>query len=190
MRDLILAMYAAPLLVAAAWDLATFRIPNTLTIIYLALFPVAALLAPGPVDWLWHLAAFGLVFVVGLVLFSFRLFGGGDIKLLIVTGLWLGWGNLMDLMGWVSIAGGAVALLAIAEFSPIGQWLLARLHLPRAVIKPIEPGDDSAQTPHRHVSFLSRYIPDGLISFLSRHIPYGLGICVGGLMMASKLPLL
>lgn len=173
MHDLILAMYAAPLLVAAFWDLATFRIPNTLNLIYLALFPLAALLAPGPVEWLWHLAAFGLVFVVGIGLFSFGLFGGGDVKLLIVAALWLGWHHLLELVVWVAMAGGAVALLAVLEASPIGQWLLALLRLPRILVREevIETGEDSPRKPRRH-------------------IPYGIGICIGGLVMASKLPLL
>lgn len=175
--QLILAMYAAPLLVAAVWDLATFRIPNVLNLVYLALFPVAALLAPGPVDWLWHLAAFGLVFVVGIAMFSFGLFGGGDVKLLIVAALWLGWHNLLELVVWVSLAGGAVALMAVLETSPIGQWLLARLHLPRFVVKEeaVERDEGADETPPKKPR---------------RHIPYGIGICVGGLAMAGKLPLL
>lgn len=173
MDKLILAMYAAPLLVAAGWDVATFRIPNTLNLVFLALFPVAALLAPVPVDWLWHLAAFGLMFVIGLGLFALRLFGGGDVKLLIVVALWLGWDNLLPMAVWVSLAGGAVALLAVAETSAAGQWLLSLVRLPRVLVKedawPTEEGEPPARK--------------------RKHIPYGIGICVGGLMMAGKLPL-
>jgi len=165
-EHLVLAMYAAPLLVAAVWDIATFRIPNTLTVAYLVLFAIAALLAAGPVDWLGHLAAFGLVFAVGVCLFALRLFGGGDVKLLIVLGLWVGWANLLELAVWVSLAGGVVALLAVLEASPMGQWLLAVTGLPRALVLE-ERTDDKTR----------------------RHIPYGIGICVGGLMMAGKLPL-
>lgn len=171
--NLTLVLYAAPLLVAAAWDIATFRIPNTLNLIYLALFPVAALLAPAPVDWLWHLAAFGLVFAVGLVLFSFRLFGGGDVKLLIVLALWLGWSNLLEMAVWVSLAGGAVALLAVFEASPVGQWLLAVLRMPRLLVKEDAWPAEDGEAPKKK----------------QKHIPYGIGICVGGLMMAGKLPL-
>jgi prepilin peptidase CpaA len=171
-EKLIVGMYAAPLLVAAAWDLATFRIPNTLNLIYLALFPIAALLSPAPVDWLWHLAAFGLVFVLGIAVFAFGLFGGGDVKLLIVAALWLGWHNLLEMAIWVSLAGGAVALLAVLETSPLGQWLLAMTRLPRLVVRE-EAGDPLADPPRK----------------TQRHIPYGIGICVGGLMMTGKLPL-
>lgn len=167
-------MYAAPLLVAAAWDLVTFRIPNTLTAVYLVMFPVAALLSPQPVDWLWHLAAFGLMFVVGTLFFVFRAFGGGDVKLLMVVALWLGWPNLLHLAIWTTLAGGAVSLIALFETSPLGPWVVARLGLPRLVVKtfawPTEDGEPPAKP--------------------RRNVPYGIGICVGGLVMAGKLPLL
>ncbi|MCV2865628.1 prepilin peptidase [Albidovulum sediminicola] len=72
----------APVMVTAAWfDLRFLRIPNVLSLILLAAFVLFALAFP-PADLLWRLLVAGAVFAAGMVGFHFRLFGGGDVKLL------------------------------------------------------------------------------------------------------------
>lgn len=72
----------APLLVAAAWcDLRYMRIPNVLSLAAVAVFALAALVVP-PDDLAARLTVAVSVFALGFVAFAFRLFGGGDVKLL------------------------------------------------------------------------------------------------------------
>lgn len=156
----ILALYAAPLLVAAAWDIVTFRIPNSLNLTFLALFPLAALLAPQPVDWLWHLAAGGAVLAAGFVLFALGLLGGGDVKLLAVAALWLGWDRLPAFTLSVALLGGGLALLLLLLRRPAVAMVLAHLGRTPAVLQQ------------------------------GAAIPYGIAIAAGGLVLAKALPLI
>ncbi len=156
----VMALYAAPLMVAAGWDTLSFRIPNTLNLIFLALFPVAVPFAPYAPDWLWHFAAFGVVLAVGIVLFSLRLLGGGDVKLMTVAALWLGWDRLLEFVVWVAIYGGVLSIALLLLRSQWLQMLYAHLGRPPRVLRP------------------------------QADIPYGIAIAAGGLMMADKLPLI
>lgn len=73
---------AAPVLVAVAYfDLRFMRIPDALPLMAVALFAGAAALAPMP-DILPRMAIAGAVFAIGFAGFAFRLFGGGDVKML------------------------------------------------------------------------------------------------------------
>lgn len=157
----VLALFVAPLLVAAAFDLWTFRIPNLLNGAFLALFPLAALLAPAPLDWQAHLAGFGLVLLGGIVLFSFRLLGGGDVKLLAVAGLWLGLPALPVFLLWVGLLGGGLSLLLLMVRA---DWLTVMVH--------------------GTLGRLPRVLEKGAA------VPYGVAIAAGGLMSTSALPLL
>lgn len=157
---LVLALYAGPLVVAALWDVATFRIPNTLNLAFLSLFPLAGLLAPQPPDWLWHLAAFGVVLAVGFPLFLLRLLGGGDVKLLVAAALWLGWDRLLEFSILVALAGGALSLALVVLRLPLMQMAWAHL----------------GRTPR----VLQKQAP----------VPYGVAIAVGGLLLAAELPLI
>lgn len=111
---LLLGLYVVPVALAMGWDAASYRIPNWTVILLSAGFPVAVLLAPGGVSWLWHLAAAAMVFAVGLGLFAARLAGGGDIKLLAAVALWAGWERLLDLLVLTGVLGGVVVALLLA----------------------------------------------------------------------------
>ncbi|MCE3248073.1 MAG: putative pilus assembly protein CpaA, partial [Geminicoccaceae bacterium] len=75
---------------AALTDLRERRIPNWLTGGAAALYPVYLLLSPVPVAWASALALSLLVALVGLALFTRRLIGGGDVKLIAAVTLWAG----------------------------------------------------------------------------------------------------
>lgn len=154
------ALYAAPLIVAAAWDLATFRIPNLLNGLFLALFPLAGVIAPHQPDWLWHLAGAGAVLAGGFVLFALRLLGGGDVKLITVAALWLGWSQVLPYLVVVALVGGLLTLLLLVLRSPLAAVALSHL----------------GPTP----KVLTKGAP----------VPYGIAIAVGGLAMISSLPML
>ena len=76
---------------AAASDALRMRIPNALILYLLAGFAITAAQAqPGWVDLAAHVAVGLAILGGGLVLFARGWMGGGDVKLLAVTGLWLG----------------------------------------------------------------------------------------------------
>ena len=127
-------VFAATMLVAMAWDVATYEIPDTLSVV-LVVVGVAALLA-GP-GWaalgghaLTALAAFGF----GLAMFALGQWGGGDVKFLAAASLWLGWPFLLGYLLVVAAAGGVLALvilgfrrLPLSDAWAARPWL-ARLH--------------------------------------------------------------
>jgi prepilin peptidase CpaA len=72
----------APVLIAVAYcDMRYMRIPNMLSLIAIGIFVVTAPLIGWPEAGL-RLAVAAVVFILGFIAFAFRLFGGGDIKML------------------------------------------------------------------------------------------------------------
>jgi prepilin peptidase CpaA len=156
-----LAVYVFALVMAGVADFRTLRIPNWLTAGLTLAFPVAALAAGQPVDWLSHLEAGAAVFAGSAALFAFGLMGGGDVKLLSATALWLGLGQVMPFLFMVALVGGAFALVCLALRHPLMQTtFLATLR--------------------RLPAFAQKKMP----------IPYGIPIAIAGLLMAPVLPIL
>jgi prepilin peptidase CpaA len=115
--------FAVPLLVAAGWDLAFYRIPNVISAMVVVLFVACALAWGTEVNWLSHVGAGAAVLAGGFALFAFRVFGGGDIKLLAGVALWTGWS--MDLVSYlllVAIAGGVLAVALVGVRSVLTTW--------------------------------------------------------------------
>lgn len=151
---------AAVALLAAAWhDVRSFRIPNVYCLILLLLFPAMALTAPdsAAMRWTSHLIVFAVVLALGMALNYFKLLGGGDAKLIAAISLWAGPSYILQLLFYVTLAGGLLATL-------LGLLTFARSQRAKA-------GEDAqamkklAQTP----------------------IPYGIAICVGGMVMIAHL---
>ena len=109
------------MVIAMVSDLARYRIPNTLVLALLALYPVAVLQAPQPVDWPMALAGMLAVLVVGYFIFAMKWMGGGDIKLLAALALWVGWAGLLDYVFLVAMLGGvfAVAVWCVRRIIPL-----------------------------------------------------------------------
>lgn len=123
----LISAFLAVLAAAALEDGWRLRISNLvpLTIIILA---IVAIVIAGPRITLWqNLTLFAALLVIGTFLFSIRLLGGGDVKMLVSCGLWFdlsaGWRMLVI----VAIAGGilAILILSIKLVAPEGarQWL-------------------------------------------------------------------
>jgi prepilin peptidase CpaA len=139
----LLVLVALPLLLTAAgiYDLASFTIPNSLSLAIAALFLVfagVAGLSPGFLGW--HLAA-GLVgLVLGFSLFALGWIGGGDAKLFASIALWLGFSDLLPYAVVASLFGGALTImLLLARQVPLPALLadrswLVRLHDARSGI--------------------------------------------------------
>jgi prepilin peptidase CpaA len=102
----------ACLAAAAAFDVVTFEIPDTLSIVILATAVGYGLATPG-FAWLSHGLAVLVMFGIGLLLFSRDWMGGGDIKVLVAVAGWTGLAALPMQLAYVAIAGGGLALVLI-----------------------------------------------------------------------------
>lgn len=131
----ILGLFPAAMIYAAASDLITMTISNALSIALFFGFFVVALLIGMPVAEMGrHLLASAIVLVFAFGFFARGWIGGGDAKLAAATALWLGLAHLMDYLLVAAIIGGAltILILQIRKWplpSPLARqpWI-ARLH--------------------------------------------------------------
>ena len=110
-----LALIFALLIVAgAAEDAARLTISNLTCALILA-GGIAAIVILGPQIAAWqNLAVFAALLAVGMPLFAAGKLGGGDVKLLAVSGLWFDLKGGLLMLTTVLLAGGALALLVLA----------------------------------------------------------------------------
>ncbi len=142
------------LIAAMVGDVRKFRITNKLNIAFSATFFVFALLLG--MEWkliLGHAAIGAIAFAVCFVLFFFGLIGGGDVKLVGATALWLGGGPMYNYIMLSAVLGGLVGVLLIAA-----RWAARKLGLPK---KP-------------------RWLR-GILRRRS-HMPYGVALGLGGIL--------
>ncbi len=157
-------LYTLLLCIAAAFDSWKFIIPNAITVALIALFVVTALLLPydmGWRGWLSHLGAAGAVLAGGAVLFAFNKMGGGDVKLMTAVAFWAGFEYLADLLLYIALAGGALAILLI-----VLRRLLFALMTAASLTKVM--------------------VPRMLLS--GEPVPYGLAIAPSAIFLGTKLP--
>jgi prepilin peptidase CpaA len=133
----ILVVFPCLVAFAAASDLFTMKIPNSVSLMLIAGFAIIAPFAGiGLADIGWHLLAAGLALAACLVFFGFGWMGGGDAKLITTLALWFGMSQ--DLVQFIALAGiyGGVLSIAFLGFRSVvllpgiagrTQWLL-RLH--------------------------------------------------------------
>jgi prepilin peptidase CpaA len=111
------------LLCAALSDLRTRRIPNALTV---GAFALALVLRSflGAEALVGGLLGAGLALVVVLPLFAMRGVGGGDAKLLVMVGAFLGPGEFVPALLASALVGGAMSLIVAARRGVILPVLL------------------------------------------------------------------
>lgn len=125
-------LFALFLLAGAVEDAVRLRISNLICLAIL-LLAVAAAVASGIELAIWqNLLVFAALLSLGTVLFSTGKFGGGDVKLLAVTGLWFDLTGALGMLAAVFIAGGVLALLIIGGRALAPESLGRRV----AVLKP------------------------------------------------------
>jgi prepilin peptidase CpaA len=118
---------------AAAFDLASFEIPDSLSIA-LVITAIGYGLAVPDFGWISHIAAPLIVFGIGLFIFSRGWLGGGDVKLMSGIAAWTGLEGLLPQLVVTSVAGGVLVLvlmgirrgLATAGMEPDGMHKLFR----------------------------------------------------------------
>jgi prepilin peptidase CpaA len=138
---LVLAILPALLAVAAGWDLASFTIPNFLSLALIGVFvPFALALHFSPTLLGLHVVAGAAGLAAGFTLFALNYIGGGDAKLYAAVGLWLGPHDLLSYTLVAAILGGVLTLtlLALRQLPlPVGlarqSWIL-KLHDQRSGI--------------------------------------------------------
>ena len=127
-------VFAGTMLVAMVWDIATYEIPDTLSVVLVGVGSAALLAGPGWSGFAGHgLVALG-AFAFGVAMFALGQWGGGDVKFMTASSLWLGWPVLVGYLFWVAVAGGVLGLVVLAfrrcklpESWAARPWL-ARLH--------------------------------------------------------------
>ena len=123
------------LVYGAICDVATFEIPNFISVLGVLLFLPASIGENWEFSEIFqHLLAGGLVLLVGIGLFVMNVLGGGDVKVLAAAAVWSGFSGLFALLFWVALAGGVLALtlvlfraVAMPERCQSLRWF-ARLH--------------------------------------------------------------
>jgi len=129
-----LAGFAGLMATSAIEDFRRLIIPNGLIVGLCALWPLHVATAP-----MLTLMAAGLaalcaagVFVVGALLFSRGMIGGGDVKLLAAATLWAGPTATLSLLVWTGVLGGLLCLFLLSPFGGLLVALRPILHAPSA----------------------------------------------------------
>lgn len=113
--DWLIMILCLTLAAAAAEDAIRLRISNVL-VIAVAAGAIIAMFAVGPSLAAWQNIALSLAFlVIGTVLFSAGILGGGDVKLLAALALWVDLEHAPALLASVFIAGGLLAAVMLSS---------------------------------------------------------------------------
>ena len=155
--------FVAILVTAACSDVRTNRIPNLLTLG--GLISGLLLRAVGGFDELAHgLLGAGLALLIALPFFAVRALGGGDTKLLMTVGAYLGEGRLVGALLLIAVLGGVIA---VAE------------SVRRGVIVPVVL--NSVDMMKRWATLGHKGAPRSLSSPGAVSIPYGVAIALGAI---------
>jgi prepilin peptidase CpaA len=113
LRDVALACAAFFMLAGAFSDLRKLKIPNLLCLLLAVLFPVYVLVSPQEVAWAQHLMVAGIVLLIGFAMFTVKLLGAGDVKMLAAAALWVGPKLIATFLFITTIAGGVLAAVFV-----------------------------------------------------------------------------
>ena len=109
-----LSLFPVMVIIAALTDIASFTIPNRLTILLAACYLPVALILGRPFGEIgFGLASGAGALVVAVAMFAAGWIGGGDAKLFAGVALWLGWPASAPFLMVTALAGGGLALLLL-----------------------------------------------------------------------------
>ncbi len=152
--------FLALCLFAALKDINSHTIPNWLNLSLAGLFVPAAAVSGVPLEIIGgHVLAAGLAFVAAFGLFAFRVFGGGDAKMIPAVMLWLGPAAAPSFLIWMALAGGACALVILAVRKTVPAEMV-----PGVMRAPFQP---AAGVPYGVAITTGAYIASPLSPFLS-----------------------
>ena len=140
LRELTLLVFPAVVIAAAFTDATSYTIPNRISIALALAFLPAALLVGLPLGSLALSLGVGLAaLAAGIALFTFRVLGGGDAKLMAACLLWLGAAAAAPFLLWTAVAGGVLAgALLMGRRLPAAVTALG----PRWIGRLLQPGGD------------------------------------------------
>jgi prepilin peptidase CpaA len=131
----LMTLFPLAVLFAAISDLYSMTISNRISLVLIAGFAVLSLAIGMDFETIgWNVALAGLVLVIGFTLFAFGWVGGGDVKLMSVVTLWLGFGHTLEFMMITALLGGllTIMLLVTRQFALPVQLMqfnwISRLH--------------------------------------------------------------
>ncbi len=196
----IIGMLVGLLVAVAIIDVRHLTISNRYCAAVVLLYPFYVLTAPYGVDWIDGAIVGAVALVIGFLLFSMRLAGGGDVKFFAAISLWAGSHLLAEFVFITALAGGVVGLCmlihrrltskraassggglttrAVASANVfLGELLMAPSGAVASGAAPGSPdgATDSTTKPH----------PEG--SQPVGELPYGAAISFGGIVVAAML---
>src|SRR5258708_16007827 len=126
---LVLGVLPVLLALGACWDIASFKIPNFISLCVLAAFAafaVAERMSPGVLGV--HLLAGAMGLTVGFLLFALGYVGGGDAKFVASVLVWFGAGrDAVDYVLVAALVGGALTILLLSlRILPLPSMLAGR----------------------------------------------------------------
>lgn len=162
-HQLVIAVFAAILIVAAVGDFRAFRIPNSLVLSVLVLYLAHVIASPKPVAWAYALIFAFVILAIGAGFFAARMMGGGDVKLMAAVSLWAAPQHLVSffvvtLLVAMLVACVMAARMAAADARSARGWSVM-----------------AAVSSIRHVPILKM------------SVPYGVGISAAGLYVAWRI---
>lgn len=151
--ELALLLFPILMVIGGGHDAFDMTIPNWISGLLIVSFIVLALTAGMTLDQLGiHILIGFVMLIVGMILFSFGGFGGGDAKLIAAGALWMGWPAIINFLLYLSLAGGVLTLFIL---------FFRRVPLPNVIEK---------------TEWIAR------LHRVDVGIPYGIGIAAGGLL--------
>jgi prepilin peptidase CpaA len=130
-------LVGAATIAGAVCDLATLRIPNWISLVLLALFPVLSMAAG--LSWSEvgiHVAVGAGALMLGIALFAGGIIGGGDAKLFSALAVYMGVQSIGSYLFAVGIAGGVLAVVLLLLRSLPIRALLDRLSWVHEIVRP------------------------------------------------------
>lgn len=156
---LLLSVFPAALLIAAANDIYEFKIPNWISIILVAAYPAAGFaVGASPHVMIEGTLIGAAALTIGFALFAVKIVGGGDAKLFAATAPWLGFVGLGGFLFYTAMAGLFLAI-AMGTFRKL----------------PVLPV-------YAHAPWLIK------LHERKKDLPYAVAIAAGGLLSFSQTP--
>ena len=132
MDPFLLLFFPALMAFGAVSDLLTMTIPNRVSLLLVAGFVAMVIVTGMPLPMIgMHVLAGMLMLTITFGMFALGWIGGGDAKLAAATGLWCGFGVLLEYLIFASVLGGMLTLgilyarsYLLPEFALKIKWIV------------------------------------------------------------------